>query len=120
MVVVFVSGFSFVNFVMSNVEFAKTVFNTQMKSLLLDSFSANITHIVVYLKNTGKQTVEITQAYVNSMLTMLQDGKAIIQPLSVGVATIVGSFAEGDTYTVKLSNIFNTAVTFTVTLISFL
>jgi len=113
--VIFVSGFFFSDFVMSNVNFAKNTFNTQMKSLLLDSFSANTTHIVAFIKNSADKVVEFTQAYVNNMLGALQGGKATIKPLSIGIATIRGSFAEGSTYTVKLSNIFNVAITFTVT-----
>lgn len=64
----------------------------------------------------ANEVVEITQAYVNNMLRVLQGGKAIIKPLSIGVATILGSFTGGSTYTVKLSNIFNVAITFTVTI----
>lgn len=106
----------FLNFSVSNVDFTKATFNTRMTSLLLDSVSANTTHIVASIKNTANNVVEITQAYVNSMFAILQEGKATIQPVSIGVATIVGSFAEGSTYTVKLSSIFNIAITFTVTL----
>lgn len=113
--VTLVSGFFFLNFVTANVNFAKNTFNTQMKSLLLDSFSANTTHIVAFIKNSANKVVEFTQAYVNNMLGTLQGGKATIKPLSIGIATIRGSFAEGNTYTVKLSNIFNVAITFTVT-----
>jgi len=71
--------------------------------------------IKIYIRNSADKVVEFTQAYVNNMLGSLQGGKATIKPLSIGVATIRGSFAEGNTYTVKLSNIFNVAITFTVT-----
>jgi hypothetical protein len=101
---------------MSNVNLAKNTFNNQMKNLLLDSFSANTTHIVAFIRNSADKVIEFTQAYVNSMLGTLQGGKATIKPLSVGMATICGSFAKGSTYTVKLSNIFNVAITFTVTI----
>lgn len=114
-VVVFASGFLFFNFVMSNVDFMKTTFDTEMKKLILDSFSANATHIVAFVRNTASKAVEFTLAYVNNMVATLQEGKATISPLSVGVATIIGNFAEGKTYTVKLTNIFNTAITFTAT-----
>lgn len=114
--VTFASGMFFFNFVMSNVDSMKTAFNTQMKNLLLEYFSANTTHIIAVIKNTANKVVEITQAYVNNMLATLQEGKTIIQPLSTGVATIVGSFTKGNTYTVKLTNIFNVAITFTVTI----
>lgn len=114
-IVAFAFGLYFFKFAMSNVDFAKTTFNTQITSLLLSSVSANSTHIVAFIKNAANQVVEITQAYVNNMLATLQEGKAILQPVSTGVATIVGSFTEGNTYTVKLSNVFSVAVTFTVT-----
>lgn len=114
--VTFASGMFFFNFVMSNVDSMKTAFNTQMKNLLLEYFSANTTHIIAVIKNTANKVVEITHAYVNNMLAILQEGKIIIQPLSTGAATIIGSFAKGNTYTVKLTNIFNVAITFTVTI----
>jgi uncharacterized membrane protein (DUF485 family) len=115
-IIVIASGFLLFNFVMSNVNFAKQTFNTQMKHLLLESYSANTTHIIVFIRNTARQTVEFTLAYVNNMLATLQNGKVTISSLSVGVATIVGSFAKGNTYTVKLTNVFNVAITFTVTI----
>ena len=115
-IVVLVSGFVFSDFVMSSVNLAKNTFNTQMKNLLLDSFSSNTTHIVAFIRNSANNAVELTQAYVNNMLGTLQGGKTIIKPLSIGIATIRGSFAKGSTYTVKLSNIFDVAITFTVTI----
>ncbi len=77
--------------------------------------SANATHIVAFVRNTASKAVEFTLAYVNNMVATLQEGKATISPLSVGVATVIGSFIEGKTYTVKLTNVFNTAITFTAT-----
>ena len=115
-IVVFASGFFFLTFVMSNVDFAKTIFNTQMERLLLESFSANTTHIIAFIKNTANQGVEFTLAYVNNMLATMHGGKVAISPQSTEVATIIGSFAEGNTYNVKLTNIFNVAITFTVTI----
>lgn len=115
-IVVFVFGLLFVNFAMFNVESMKTTYNTKVSNLLLASFSANTTHIVAFIRNTANRVAEITQAYVNSMLVVLQGGKAIIKPAATGVAIVVGSFMEGSTYTVKLSTIFNLAVTFTVTI----
>jgi hypothetical protein len=115
-VVAFAFGLTFFNFVTSNIDSMKATFNTQMKNLLLASFSANSTHIVAFIKNTANQVCEITHAYLNSMLAILQEGKVTIQPISIGEAIIVGSFAEGNAYTVKLSSIFSVAVTFTVTI----
>jgi hypothetical protein len=114
-IITFASGFFFLNFVMSNVDFAKNTFNTQMQGLLLDSFFANTTHIVAFIKNAASQTVELTLAYVNNALATLQKGKVLIAPLSTAAATIVGSFSKGSSYTVKLTNIFNIAIAFSVT-----
>jgi hypothetical protein len=115
-IVVFAGGFIFFNFVMYNVNFAKTTLNTQLGSLLLQSVSANTTHIIAYIQNTAKQTVEFTLAYVNDFIATLQSGKATISPLSTQTATIVGSFTKGSTYTVKLTNVLNVGLTFTVTI----
>ncbi len=115
-IVTIASGFMFLNFVTNNVDSMKTVFNTQMKNLLLDHFSANITHIVIFLKNTANNVVEIAQAYVNNILAVLQEGKAIIAPLTTGIATIIGSFKEGNTYEIKLGNFLSVDLSFTVTI----
>jgi len=115
-IVVLVSGFFLLNFVMSNVDSMKTIFSSQMKGLLIESFSANTTHIIVQVKNTANKLVEITQAYVDNTIATLQEGKTILQPLSTGIATIIGSFTSGNTYTIKLTNIFNAAVSLTVTI----
>ncbi|TET57680.1 hypothetical protein E3J51_02675 [Candidatus Bathyarchaeota archaeon] len=73
-------GFIFLNFVTGNIDSMKTIFNTQMKSLLLDHFSVNQTHIVIFLKNTADEIIEITKAYVNHLLAILHEGKTISPP----------------------------------------
>ncbi|MCK4478084.1 hypothetical protein KAU88_06120 [Candidatus Bathyarchaeota archaeon] len=88
-IVVFASGFFFLKSVMSNIDFAKTIFNTQMKRLLLESFSANVTHIIAVVKNTANQGVELTLAYVNNMLATMHGGKVTISPQSTEAATII-------------------------------
>ncbi|MCK4222938.1 hypothetical protein KAX01_01465 [Candidatus Bathyarchaeota archaeon] len=93
----------------------KTTFNTQMKSLLLDHFSVNQTHIVIFLKNTADEIIEITKAYVNHLLAILHEGKTVIAPLTTGIATIMGSFTLGNTYEVKLTSLFSIDLSFTVT-----
>jgi len=113
-IVTIASGFIFLNFVTGNIDLMKTTFNTQMKSLLLDHFSVNQTHIIIFLRNTADELIEITQAYVNNMLAILQGGKTIIAPLTTGIATIMGSFTSGNTYEVKLTSFFSIDVSFTV------
>jgi ATP-dependent Clp protease ATP-binding subunit ClpA len=115
-IVTLASGFIFLNFVTTNVDSMKTIFNTQMKCLFLESFSANVTHIVMFIKNTQDKLVEITQAYVNQLMAALQQGKAIIAPLTTGIVTILGSFTKGNTYTVRLTNYLNIDLSFTVTI----
>lgn len=114
-IVTIASGFIFLNFVTGNIDSMKTTFNTQMKSLLLDHFSVNQTHVVIFLKNTADEIIEITKAYVNHMLAILHEGKAIIAPLTTGIATIIGSFTPGNTYEVKLTSFFSIDISFTVT-----
>jgi len=115
-IVVFCSGFFFLNFVNSNVDFAKNIFDTQMSNLLLSSLTANTTHIVAFVKNTANKMIEFTLAYVNSMIATLEGGKASISPLTTGAATIVGTFIKGNTYTVELTNIFSISLSFAVTI----
>jgi hypothetical protein len=113
--VTFASGLIFLRFVVSNVNFAKTIFNTQMQNLLLESFSVNSTHIIAFIQNGYAKAVSFTLAYVNGLVATLQGGEAVISALSNGTVAVVGSFIDGDTYTVKLTNIFSVDLTFTVT-----
>jgi hypothetical protein len=113
--VTFVSGFIFLRFVVSNVDFAKTTFTNQMQNLLLKSFSINSTHIVALIQNEYSKAISFTLAYVNGLIATLKGGETVISALSTGTAAIVGSFTEGNTYTVTLTNIFSIDLTFTVT-----
>jgi hypothetical protein len=113
--VTFVSGFIFLRFVVSNVDFAKTTFTSQMQNLLLKSFSINSTHIVAFIQNEYTKAISFTLAYVNGLIATLQGGEAVISALSTGTAAIVGSFIDGYTYKVMLTNIFSIDLTFTVT-----
>ena len=114
--VIFASGFIFCNFVINNVNFAKTIFNSQMQSLLLQYINANTTHIVAFIKNAGANAVEFTMAYVDGLLVAIQEGKATISASTVGAAAILGAFVKGNSYTVKLTNIFNLDLSFAVTI----
>ncbi len=109
--VCFAFGIVYFGFVTTNIQLATSTFNTQMVALLLKSFSFNATHIVAYLQNAGNKMVEITNAYVNGLITNLADIVHIV-PNAVGAAVLQGAFAAGATYSMKLASIFNTEITF--------
>lgn len=109
--VTFVFGILFYTFVMDNINFATETINTQMVGLLLNSFSINSTHIVAFLKNTGSALVEITSAYVNGLVTAIVN-LVKIAPKAIGSVILRGTFLPGNTYDVKLTNMFNAEVTF--------
>ena len=112
--VTFVTGILFYTFVMDNINFATEKISTQIAGLLLDSFSINSTHIVASLKNAGSTLVEITTAYVNGLVTAITN-LVKIAPNAIGAVILTGNFLPGNTYDVKLANIFNTEVTFQAT-----
>jgi len=109
--VTFVSGILFYTFVMDNITFAAETLNTQIAGLLLNSFTMNSTHIVAFLKNTGAQIIEVTNAYVNGLVTAIAN-LVKIAPNAIGTVVLIGDFLSGNTYDVKLANIFNTQTTF--------
>ncbi len=109
--ITFVSGILYYNFVMSNINFAANTINTQMTALLLKSFTINATHIIAFLENTKTALVEITSAYVNGLIAAITN-LAQIAPNAIGAVILQGDFLPGNTYTVKLANVFSTEVTF--------
>ena len=109
--VTLVSGILFYTFVMDNITFAAETLNTQIAGLLLNSFTMNSTHIVAFLKNTGAQIIEVTNAYVNGLVTAIAN-LVKIAPNAIGTVVLIGDFLSGNTYDVKLANIFNTQTTF--------
>jgi flagellin-like protein len=109
--ITFVSGILFCTFVMDNISFAANTYNTQMVALLVNSFTINATHIVAFLQNTGSAIVEITTAYVNGLITAIVN-LSKIAPNAISAVILTGNFLPGNTYSVKLANIFNTEVTF--------
>ena len=92
-------------------ELSRIPFNAQMVAILLKSFTINATHVVAYLQNAGTKIIEITNAYVNGLIASLT---AIVQvvPNALGAAILQGNFQPGNTYSIKLSTIFNTEITF--------
>ena len=108
-----VMGFVFYEFVADKIDFARNVFSSQMSAILLQSFSINATHITAWLQNTGTALIEITGAYVNGFVSALVN-IADIAPGSVGAASMLGTFTQGCTYTVKLLSAFNTVISFDI------
>ena len=111
--ITFVSGILFYTFVMQNISFATNTFSNQMAALLVNSFSINATHIVAFLQNTGSKLIEITNAYVNGLITAIVN-IVKIAPNAVGAVILAGEFIAGNTYNVKVGTIFGTDVTFQV------
>jgi len=112
-IITFALGMVFFNFVTSKVDFAKNTFVSQMSAILLQSFRMNATHVTACLQNAGNAFIKITGAYVNGLAAALTDAVQI-DPGSVGVASVVGIFTEGCTYTVKLLSVFDTVLSFNV------
>jgi len=113
-IITLASGAVLFNFVMANVNFAKSSFTSQMSALLVQSFTINATQITAWLENAGSALVEITGAYVNGLIVALAN-TVNIKPGSVGTTSLLGDFTKGATYTVKLLSVFNTVITFDVT-----
>ena len=88
--VTFVSGILFYTFIMEIINFATEKISTQIAGLLLKSFSINSTHIVAFLKNTGSSLVEITNAHVNGLVTVIVN-IAKIAPNAIGSVILKGS-----------------------------
>ena len=112
-IITFALGMVFFNFVTSKVDFAKNTFVSQMSAILLQSFRMNATHVTACLQNAGNAFIKITGAQVNGLAAALTDAVQI-DPGSVGVASVVGIFTEGCTYTVKLLSVFDTVLSFNV------
>jgi len=113
-IITFASGAVLFNFVMSNVNFAKNSFTSQMSALLVQSFTINATHITAWLQNAGNTLVEITGAYVDGLIAALTN-TVNIQPGSVRATSLQGDFTKGGPYSVKLLSAFNTLITFDIT-----
>jgi len=112
-ILVVISGLTLYNFVMSKVEFMQNMFDTQMSTLILKSFTINSTHLISWIQNTGGRIIKITAAYVNGLIAAVQ-GLSEIEPYSIQPIVITASFIKGNTYTVKLQGLFGIVITFQV------
>jgi hypothetical protein len=106
-------GYVFYGFVADKINFAKNIYSSQMSSLLLQSFSINATQITAWLENTGTALIEITGAYVNGAISTLVN-IADIAPGSVEPASMLGTFTQGCTYTVKFLSALDTVISFKI------
>jgi len=112
-IVTLVAGVFFYNIIMGSVFSMTNNVNSQLSLLMLKSSSINATHITASILNTGQFTVEIVNAYVNSEIALLVQTIKIAAS-SLGVTYIQGAFTQGTTYSVKLSSMFGTLMTFQV------
>jgi len=106
-------GIIFLNFVLSEVDFMKNTFNTQISGLVLKTFTINSTHITAWLQNGGIRLTKITGAYVNGLVAALPS-TVQVEPSSTTVAYIKGTFIEGNMYAVELLSLFKTVITFEI------
>jgi len=112
-IVTLVAGIFFYNTIMGSVFSMTNNFNTQMSILLVESTGINTTHITASILNTGQFTVEILNAYVNSEVALLVQTVKIAAS-SLGITYIKGAYTQGTTYSVKLSSMFGSLITFQV------
>ena len=90
---------------MQNINIATEALNTQMAALLLNSFTINATHVVVFLQNTGSALVEITSGVVNGPIAAIVNAVRIVTN-AIGAVIVAGEFLSRNTYNVKLGTIF--------------
>lgn len=112
-IVTLVVGLMFYNTIMGSVSSMTNNFNTQMGLLLVESSNINATCITAFIRNTGQSTVAILNAYVNSEIALLAQ-TVNIAASSLGTTLIMGDYAKGTTYSVKLAGMFGTLITFQI------
>jgi hypothetical protein len=108
------AGIMFYNYVTSCVDSMKTNLATQLSLLLLESANINSTCITAYVRNAGSMEVSITDAYVNNQPATLSQ-TVYVPPASLETAHVLGAYMQGMTYTVKLTSVLGTLLTFKVT-----
>lgn len=108
-----VAGFFFYNVVAGNIGKMQSTVHEQMEILFLRTFSINGTCITSFIGNTGMWALQIVSAFVNeqiaNLLQSVEIGKDVVKPVY-----ILGTFAKGLTYTVKVVSNFGSALTFDV------
>jgi hypothetical protein len=70
-IITFAFGIAYVSFVTSEIQFSWSTYASEMNRLVLKFFTVNATHIVADLQNLGKAVVEITGAYVNGLVAVV-------------------------------------------------
>lgn len=109
-----VAGFFFYNVVAGSIGSMTNNVQEQMKILFLRTFSINSTHITSFIGNTGMWAVQIVSAFINdhiaNLMQSVEIGKDAVKPVY-----ILGTFAMGLTYTVKLVSNFGSALKFDIT-----
>jgi hypothetical protein len=113
-IVTLVAGVLFYNTIIGSVSSMTNNFNTQMSLIMLESSNINATTITAFIRNTGKYSVEILNAYVNSEIAILVQTVKIAAS-SLGITYVKGDFTKGATYSVRLASMFGTLITFQVT-----
>ena len=112
-IVTLIGGIFFYNYIMGSVNSMTDNLNKQMSILLLDSVKVNGTCIVAWIRNTGSSAVSVVNAYVNEQIALLSN-EVKIAATSAATAYIRGTYMQGGTYSVKLSGMIGTLLTFSV------
>ena len=113
-VVTIVAGVLFYNTIMGSVTSMTNNVNTQLALLLVEGSGINATHITAFIRNTGRYSVEVLNAYVNSQIALLAQTVKIASS-ALGTTYVKGEFSKGTTYSVSLAGMFCTLVTFQIT-----
>lgn len=109
-----VASFFLYNVVAGSLGTMQNTVQEQMEILFLRTFSINSTCITSFIGNTGIWAIHIVNAFINEQIAKLKQGVEIPKD-AVEPVYILGTFAKGLTYTVKLISNFGSALTFDVT-----
>lgn len=109
-----VAGFFFYNTVAGSLGTMQNTVQEQMEILFLRTVSINSSCITSFIGNTGIWSVQIVSAFVNEQIANLKQSveipKSAVEPVY-----ILGAYAKGLTYTVKVVSNFGSALIFDVT-----
>jgi len=93
------------SFVMGGLENIMSKSSTQPFSLSIDGAAINDTCITVYIGNSWDKDVTVDRIYVNKeprYFLYLNNEEAVIPKNSVGTVYLMGSYAKGATYEIKV------------------